>query len=239
MPLTLSIPITVPCTLDSTVQEYSKEVVVSKVGFNGFNPLSCLKSNSLPINSHSLNSLNPPSVSPNQFIIKASIPRMAYSCEDIVPLSFEISSSSPSGFIIDKVSLKQQIQFGHSSRKKTQRVHILNYTEVILAPKSFSTHVSRCIHFPIPNTPIMNGDMHSSLLNITHLLQFTVKSLKPWSRRVKVNVPLVVGGFPFMLFDQMLVRTSLDTLPVYLNSEAEVNQRLEGEERHVIREITV
>jgi hypothetical protein len=111
--------------------------------------------------------------------------------------------------------MKQHVRYGQSLRARTERTHILNYQEILTG-----SEITRIINFPVPNTPTMDGDLSTALVTVTHSLQVVVRGLKPFSRPVKIVVPLVVGGFSFMLFDQMLVRRSTETLPVYFQEES-------------------
>lgn len=225
--ISISIPITVPTSLDASSRQYSKEIAVERNGYKGFDSLLRKVTNLFTRNEYQRIE------AADTYKVKVSIARMAYSCEgkliyfitDIVPLYLEIISETPQsrhGYFIERVCLKQHVKYGSGEkvRARTERMHVLNYEEIL---NGNSKKIIRQINFPIPNQPIMDGDIQTTLINVTHSFQVLIRSLKPFSKRVKVCVPVIIGGFSFMLFDQNLVRRSIDTLPVYTGSEDELN----------------
>jgi hypothetical protein len=86
-----------------------------------------------------------------------------------------------------------------------------------LAYSEFVPHqirdIERNIQFPIPQTKIMDPDIDTTILKVTHCIDIKIQSASKFSRPVKVQVPLVITGFPHLLFEDM--RRSVDILPIY------------------------
>ena len=152
------------------------------------------------------------------YSIVASLPRKAYSSEENAPLSIRIVNNSNHGLYIQSVSMKQQVTYTVSDRKRgprTEKIHLFKYSEYI---PPIVTEVERLIQFPIPNTDVMDPDIETAILEVSHLLDIKVKSECKYSPIVKLQVPLVIGGFPFYLFEDAEI-ISVATLPIYFGDE--------------------
>lgn len=135
--------------------------------------------------------------------------------EEVAPLKIEVTNHSGHGLIINHISLKQRVlykTFQETRGPRTELIHRLNFSEKIdCTPRK----ITRFIQYPIPSVHEMPPTLFTPILQVSHVMSFTLKSLAYWSKPVKVEVPIVIGGFPFTLFDESS-RRSVDTLPVYV-----------------------
>ncbi|KND02924.1 uncharacterized protein SPPG_02005 [Spizellomyces punctatus DAOM BR117] len=151
--------------------------------------------------------------------VNVSTPKSGYASEEVVPVKVEITNHSGSGTILKEVYLKQRATyktFNETRGPKTERIHRLAFTEHY---PSTTRRVSRVINFPIPSTNIMSPSINTTILDVTHLLIVKVLSKAKFSKPIKVELPIVIAGFPAVYFDNNLTRMSVDTLPPYEQSE--------------------
>ena len=99
---------------------------------------------------------------------------------------------------------------------RTEHIHRLNFCETI---GSGTRKITRLIHFPIPPASLMSPFIHTPILRVNHVISFKVSSSAPFSRVTKVVVPIIIGGFPFVLFDDAAHQRSVDTLPIYPHND--------------------
>lgn len=132
-----------------------------------------------------------------------------YCFSDIMNVKVDVLNHSPCSYTIERICLKQRVSYVILGRPKTksEHVHIIPYTETI----SHTGHASRMVRFPIPET--MDADNETKLITVTHRVQVDVRFGK---KRLKLTVPIVICGFPFMLFDDHLTQVT-EQLPVYHN----------------------
>ncbi|KAI8916432.1 immunoglobulin E-set [Gorgonomyces haynaldii] len=151
----------------------------------------------------------------NLFHVFLSTPKMAYAVEDVCPITLEITNNSSDDLLIEKLCVKQKVKYvvlAQQRAPRTEIIHKIPFSEHIPADIK---HCTRLIQLPIPNHPILDPDISTSIIKVTHVIQVDVKSLGAFPRHVKLQLPLIIAGFPYMLFDEMLYRKSVDTLPVY------------------------
>ncbi|TPX58157.1 hypothetical protein SpCBS45565_g08062 [Spizellomyces sp. 'palustris'] len=151
--------------------------------------------------------------------VNVSTPKSGYASEEVVPVKVEITNHSGSGTILKEVYLKQRATyktFNETRGPKTERIHRLAFTEHY---PSTTRRVSRVINFPIPSTNIMSPSINTTILDVTHLLIVKVLSKAKFSKPIKVELPIMIAGFPAVYFDNNLTRLSVDTLPPYEQSE--------------------
>lgn len=150
-----------------------------------------------------------------RFIVKASIPTTCYTPEEVIPITLKLINISSFGLVIQSVAIRQRVSYKMADRNvkpRTERIHAILYKESF--PSSVKS-VERVINFPIPSIPILDPDISTSILNVTHSVVIKVRSLSSLSRPVKVDLPFILAGFPFLLFGDAHLRRSIDTLPVY------------------------
>ncbi|KAJ3213817.1 hypothetical protein HDU67_002411 [Dinochytrium kinnereticum] len=143
-----------------------------------------------------------------------SIPKSAYSSEEVVPLTLDIVNHSASGAILKDVYLKQSVLYRTGDEVRgpnVERVHRLTFTE------SFSPqtrHIRRIINFPIPSTSIFSPTIKTTNLEVTHALVVKVASDQRFAKSQDLEVPITIAGFPSMP-EIGHGRLSIDTLPLY------------------------
>ena len=185
--LSNTLEITIPSSLDHTLDIYNQIVSLST-----------------PRNTYI----------PGLAFAKISIPRAAYPCESICPLLLEIENTSNLKLSILQICIKQSVGykvFGDNRRPRTELVYIYPFLENL---DSKATDISRLIKIGIPNQPIMSPDVSSSILSVSHFIQIKIRQDSIFMPIIKLKIPIVIAGFPFMLFDADL-RRSIDTLPIY------------------------
>ncbi|KAJ3002387.1 Arrestin domain-containing protein 3, partial [Thoreauomyces humboldtii] len=146
--------------------------------------------------------------------VTVSLPKTGFSSEEIVPLKIEITNHSGSGAILKDISLKQRCMYKVVDVTRgpvTENIHRINFTERF---SSQTRKVSRYINFPIPPTSVMSPDITSTILNVTHVLTVKILSKARFSKPIKVELPIVVTGFPAVYFDHTQ-NISVETLPMY------------------------
>ena len=74
--------------------------------------------------------------------------------------------------------------------------------------------ITRRLNFTIPNSPILDPDISSRLIDVVHVLQVQLVLDTRFKRKLKIEVPLIIAGFPYMLFEESLYRP-VDALPLY------------------------
>ncbi|XJO78665.1 hypothetical protein BDV3_003070 [Batrachochytrium dendrobatidis] len=160
--------------------------------------------------------------------ICASLPRHGFTSEDTASLKIEIVNHSANALIIQDIALKQQVMykaFAEVRGPRTERIHKINFSERIGAT---TRKITRLVQFPIPASSVISPDISTPVLQVTHSIGFKVQSCAPWSQTCKVYLPIVIAGFPFTLFDDNLLRRSVDTLPIYDGSRGTVEPRTPG-----------
>lgn len=154
------------------------------------------------------------------FNVKVSVPKTGYTSEETVPLSLEIVNHSRFGLEIESVCLKQKVAYITVDRKLgpiTEKIHKLNYSEKF---SSDLREINRLIMFPIPGTTVIDPDITTSILKVTHSIHIKMKSFARFSKQVKFVIPICIAGFPYLLFEEAFLR-SVDTLPLYLGASDE------------------
>ena len=132
---------------------------------------------------------------------------------------------------IQSVSIKQQVLYIVSERRRgprTEKIHFLKYSEYI--PGDI-TEVERLIQFPIPKANVLDPDIDTAILKVTHLIDIKLKSEANNSPILKIQIPLKIGGFPYYLFEDADV-ISVATLPIY---EPEFKEDDENSSIHFLR----
>ena len=188
----LTIPVTIPSTLDVDSNDLQTPKMVSENGKVG---LFWWKSGNMNI--------------------EASLPRSGYSSEQIAPLTINILNHSSHSLVIKDVCLKQRVTyktFDESRGPLTERIHKLKYTECI---DGVSRKITRVINFPIPSANIISPTVYTPILQVTHAFTFKVKSKATLSKVCRVDVPVVIGGFPYDIFDNAALSEAVELLPVY------------------------
>ncbi|KAI8821826.1 S-antigen, N-terminal domain-containing protein [Fimicolochytrium jonesii] len=148
--------------------------------------------------------------------VRVSTPRTGYTSEETVPLSIDITNHSGSGVVLKAVALKQRASYKIVNELRgpfTERIHRLNFTETF---SSKTRRINRIINFPIPSSCIMPPSIKSVILNVTHVLVVKITSTASFSKSLKIQLPIVITGFPAVYFDPQPT-FSVDTLPMYLN----------------------
>jgi hypothetical protein len=113
---------------------------------------------------------------------------------------------------------------------KTEKIHKLAYSEFIPAQ---IREIERVIQFPIPQTKLMDPDIDTSILKVSHLIDIKIQSAARFSTPEKIQVPLIITGFPHLLFEDALLRRSIDTLPIYIQDSPDPSHALdENESEH-------
>ncbi|KAJ3324421.1 Coiled-coil domain-containing protein 17 [Boothiomyces sp. JEL0866] len=152
------------------------------------------------------------------FSVTASIPKRGFASEEIAPITLDIVNHSNHGLILHSVYLKQKVTYVTIDRTRgprTERIHRLNYSEEF--PPSIR-EINRLIQFPIPASSVMNPDIDTSILKVQHFFDIKIQSGARFSSIIKIQLPVVVGGFPYLLFEDSMMRRSVDTLPRYVPS---------------------
>ena len=72
---------------------------------------------------------------------------------------------------------------------------------------------------------IMDPDINTTIIDVIHTVEMKITSTTKYSKHVKVKIPIVIAGFPYLLFEEAITRRSVDTLPLY-NCE---NQSSDGD----------
>lgn len=129
--------------------------------------------------------------------------------EETAPISLRIINHTDFGLIIKSIGLKQKVVYtviDRSRGPRTEKIHCLNYSEYI--PPSI-TEINRVINMKIPPTSIMEPDIDTLILKVKHFIDIKVQSVAKFSKVVKVQVPLVITGFPFLLFEPFEETTPL------------------------------
>ncbi|KAI8900078.1 hypothetical protein BC833DRAFT_537233 [Globomyces pollinis-pini] len=191
----IEMPITVPSTRDVLDPELQEPVSIEKNGYSGS---FWWKS--------------------GHFDVIVSIPKKAFASEEIAPIALEIINHSNHGIILQSISLKQKVTYITVDRTRgprTERIHQLNYAENF--PPALR-EINRLIQFPIPPSSIMDPDIDTNILKVTHVVDFKIQSMARFSSVIKMQIPIVVAGFPFLLFEDSMLRRSVDTLPRYVPS---------------------
>ncbi|KAJ3261339.1 Arrestin domain-containing protein 4 [Boothiomyces macroporosus] len=192
---TVSSEIVVPSTRDVGASELAESVSIKKDGYAG---LLFWRS--------------------GYFSVTASIPKGGFTSEEIAPITLDIVNHSNHGLILHSVYLKQKVTYITIDRTRgprTERIHRLNYSEEF--PPSIR-EINRLIQFPIPPSSIMNPDIDTSILKVQHFFDIKIQSGARFSSIIKIQLPVVVGGFPYLLFEDSMMRRSVDTLPRYVPS---------------------
>ncbi|KAJ3338450.1 Arrestin domain-containing protein 4, partial [Kappamyces sp. JEL0680] len=149
------------------------------------------------------------------FSINVRLPKTGYSSEETAPVDLFIVNHSQHGIYLKNISLKQKVCYKTIDRTrgpKTERIHRLNYSEHF-PPDIREIH--RLIRFPIPPTSLMDADITTAIIRVTHSIDINLLSSAPMSKVVKISLPIVIGGFPYLLFEEGMMRRSIDTLPMY------------------------
>jgi hypothetical protein len=198
----ISKELTVPSTMDATDPDISLPVTVKRKGSGG---MFWWKS--------------------GYFDIQIDIPRGGYTSEEHVPIKISIQNHSDYGLWIKSIKLKQRVNYITVDRyfilirsrgPRTEKIHKLAYSEFV--PFQLRDIV-RSIQFPIPKIHIMDPDIDTKILRVTHCIHVEIQSAATYSRPVKVQVPLIITGFPHLLFEDSFLRRSVDTLPIYAQSD--------------------
>ncbi len=66
----------------------------------------------------------------------------------------------------------------------------------------------------------MDPDIQTSILEVKHAIELKLMSTAKFSEKVKLVLPVVIAGFPYLLFEEALMRRSVDTLPRYNPTES-------------------
>jgi hypothetical protein len=64
----------------------------------------------------------------------------------------------------------------------------------------------------------MDPDIDTAILKVTHAIDIKIRSAAPYSKVVKIQMPIVIAGFPFYLFEDADIN-SVATLPLYETEE--------------------
>ncbi|KAI8852364.1 hypothetical protein BC829DRAFT_440786 [Chytridium lagenaria] len=136
-----------------------------------------------------------------------SVPKGAFSSEEIMPVTLDILNHSASGAVLRDVYMKQ------TRGPNTERVHRLTFTETFPAQ---TRHIRRIINFPIPSTTVFSPSIKTSNLEVTHTLIVKISTNQRFAKPRKLIIPITIAGFPSTLPDFGAGgRESMDTLPVY------------------------
>ncbi|RKO82865.1 hypothetical protein BDK51DRAFT_15298, partial [Blyttiomyces helicus] len=151
------------------------------------------------------------------FSAKAEIQKCGFASEDVIPIKIDITNQSGSGVVLKDIYLKQKVTystFNEIRGPQTERVHRLTFSE---SYPPTTRQISRTIHFPIPTTAIMSPTIRTSILEVSHVLCVKIASTARFSPPIKLELPIVVAGFPAPYFDpgSGRGRASIDTLPLY------------------------
>lgn len=253
-----SITITIPSTVDSTDLDLLEECSATASGQAGF---WLWKSGhldvtvTLPKTGYASEEVR--SSAPYQSMCH-SIPNCWIDRSKVVPITLEITNHSGSGAVLKEVCLKQRVTYrtfneyvstfcivdlvhGNvtflSNRTRgpmTSRIHRLKFTEQY----SHSTRkVSRVINFPIPSTNIMAPSITTAILDVSHVVIVKVSSTAKLSKLVKLQVPIVIAGFPAVYFDNNIMRLSMETLPAYEYNDTSSRRGRESVLSRISREI--
>ncbi|KAI8922243.1 hypothetical protein DFJ77DRAFT_424827 [Powellomyces hirtus] len=155
--------------------------------------------------------------------VVVSLPKTGYTSEEVVPLKIELTNHSGSGAILKDISMKQRVMYKIVNTVRgpdTERIHRINFTERF---SSQTRKVNRYINFPIPPTTVMSPSISSTILNVTHVLVVKIVSKARFSKPIKVELPIVVTGFPAVYFDNQIA--SVETLPLYQQPEEVIHSR--------------
>ncbi|KAJ3209388.1 hypothetical protein HDU67_006214 [Dinochytrium kinnereticum] len=146
-----------------------------------------------------------------------SLPKGAYSSEEVVPLTLDVVNHSASGAVLKDVYMKQSVIYKTGTETRgpnTERVHRLTFSETFPA---HTRHVRRIINFPIPSTSIFSPTIKTTNLEVSHTLVVKISSTRKLAKAYKLEIPITIAGFPSTLPDFGLngCRESIDTLPIY------------------------
>jgi hypothetical protein len=97
----------------------------------------------------------------------------------------------------------------------TEKKHVIGYQEEI---SEVAKKVIRLCNIPIPNSNIMDGDFSTQSVSVRHSILVKLCSSAPFSETCKIVVPVVIAGFPFMLFDDEFYQR-VDPPPLYCPSK--------------------
>ncbi|KAI8897682.1 hypothetical protein BC833DRAFT_592711 [Globomyces pollinis-pini] len=159
----------------------------------------------------------------NPYDVIVSVPKKGYESEEIIPVTVKIRNYTKRELQILSVCLKEVVSYtGIDSVKRTKTtktvtncVHSLSYSENFDADLE---NIQRFIQFPIPPTILMNPDVDTNLITVHHEIEICFKSIVRFSSVVTIQLPIVIAGFPSMLFEDSWMRRSIDTLPEYYTS---------------------
>ncbi|KAI9008399.1 hypothetical protein BC832DRAFT_423010 [Gaertneriomyces semiglobifer] len=147
--------------------------------------------------------------------VTVSAPKTGFASEEVVPLKVEITNHSGAGACLKEIYLKQRVTYRTAEDVRgpvTERIHRLSFSEHY---SHLTRRINRVINFPIPSTSIMSPTITTSILDVSHVIIVKVVSRARLSKPVKVELPIVIAGFPAVYFDNYVFRTSTETLPAY------------------------
>ncbi|KAJ3096652.1 Arrestin domain-containing protein 4 [Phlyctochytrium planicorne] len=149
--------------------------------------------------------------------VSLSIPKGAYSSEEVVPVTLDLVNHSGSGAVLKDVYMKQAAIYKTGTEVRgpnTERIHRLTFTEHFPAQ---TRHIRRIINFPIPATSIFSPTIKTAALEVKHSIIVKVSADHRFAKVQKLEIPITIAGFPSMLpdFGPNGARISIDTLPVY------------------------
>ncbi|KAL2913972.1 hypothetical protein HK105_206563 [Polyrhizophydium stewartii] len=190
--MVVTIPITIPSTLNVNSRDLQQPISVDTV---------CRAGRFWWSNGH--------------IDVRASLPRNGFSSEETAPLKIEIVNHSGSALIVRDIALKQRAMyktFAEIRGPRTERIHKINFSERIPGDVR---KITRLVQFPVPSAAVISPTIFTPILQVTHVIGFKIQSAAPWSSVYKIQLPVIIAGFPFTLFDDNLNRRSVDTLPLY------------------------
>ncbi|KAJ3180145.1 Arrestin domain-containing protein 1 [Gaertneriomyces sp. JEL0708] len=170
--------------------------------------------------------------------VTVSAPKTGFASEEVVPLKVEITNHSGAGACLKEIYLKQRVTYRTAEDVRgpvTERIHRLSFSEHY---SHLTRRINRVINFPIPSTSIMSPTITTSILDVSHVIIVKVVSRARLSKPVKVELPIVIAGFPAVYFDNYVFRTSTETLPAYEttdNRSAGLISRISQEWAHIRR----
>ncbi len=232
--------LTVPSTLDGRDPEYLDAITLDgqlKVGRRISRDGAVSVQLSLPQQAYSSGTFNP-------------LFNYSHLPEDTIPLSIKLNNHSSQDICLHSITLKQRlcVRIGDDFQSTfTEKRHVLEYSEHFPASCKL---IQRDIMFRIPEATVIDPSFTTSVLRVEHVLQFKVSTVPrntaKWQWKDKLRgvaqtkrfeIPVVVSGFPYMLWDFIGDRESVYTLPRY-EREQQV-ERIPSEETLVSRELSV